>query len=560
MPGVEPAVVKWPVGFHAARTLTPQAAREKVQAAVRRAVEHRAEHRPLVLRAPLDVELRFKNYRPAEVLSWMPGVVRADAHSVRFHARDMVEPRASWPSLSTTSRPSGAVTRRAAPDPGPGIRQGRLLLLPVVHYRMEFAALVRQVILERRPAAVAVELPQTLEDAFLKAVARLPRLSVVLYPNKTERVYLPVEVTDPVVEALRTAAEVSARPVFVEPDLGAPPSYRQRYPDTYAVTRVGAVAYIAACRDRAPDLEFEDKRRAAGIAQHLRRVLEEETGEVIAVIGLPLVEGVLEGLRGAHGPAVPFSVPRRESVSLLHLHPDSVAEVLTEMPFLQAVYERCRQGPPPEPPAVAHRVTRDYGPFRVVGGAGEEERSVAAAVDRVARHVCAAQGEGAAAAAVAIDRQRVLLHLFAEAERRYRETTGERLHAWQRRAFGRYTRNLALATGQLMADLFDMTVAARGVADDNLGYELWSWAPATRSSRPTPRSRPPSSPANRSGTACAPSACAAGCTGPRCDCARAGSRAGSARSGPASGWRPSTARGCAPTRPRTSSSRGTATI
>jgi D-amino peptidase len=91
VPGVEPVVVKWPVGFHAARTLVPQAAREKIQAAVRRAVEHRAEHRPLVLRAPLDVELRFKNYRPAEVLSWMPGVVRADAHSVRFHARDMVE-------------------------------------------------------------------------------------------------------------------------------------------------------------------------------------------------------------------------------------------------------------------------------------------------------------------------------------------------------------------------------------------------------------------------------------------------------------------------------------
>jgi hypothetical protein len=359
------------------------------------------------------------------------------------------------------------VTRKA-PDPGPCIRQGRLLLLPVVHYRMEFAALARQVILRHRPAAVAVELPQTLEDAFLKAVARLPRLSVVLYPNKGERVYLPVEATDPVVEALRTAAEVKARAVFAEPDLGAPPSYRQRYPDTYALARVGAPAYLDACRDRAPALEFEDRRRAAGIAQHLRRTLDEVQGEVVAVVGLPLLEGVLQGLRGGGGAAFPLSMPRRESVSLLHLHPDSVAEVLTEMPFLQAVYERCRQGAPPEPPAVAHRVTRDYGPFRVVGGAGEEERSVAAAVDRGARRVSTAPEAGPR-----IDRQRVLLHLFAEAERLYRETTGERLQAWQRRAFGRYTRNLALANGQLMADLFDMTVAARGVADDNLAYELW---------------------------------------------------------------------------------------
>jgi hypothetical protein len=361
--------------------------------------------------------------------------------------------------------------KRGASAAAPGIEQGRLLLLPVVHYRMEFACLVRQVILERRPTAVAVELPQTLEEPFRKAVARLPRLSVILYPAKGERVYLPVEAADPVVEALRTAAEVGARQVFAEPDLDEAPSYRQRYPDTYALTRLGAAAYVEACRDRAPQLGFEDRRRAAGIAQHLRRLLDEEAGQVVAVVGLPLLEGVLESLRAAHGQAIPFSVPRREGVSLLNLHPDSVAEVLTEMPFLQAVYERCRQGPPPEPPAVAHRATRDYGPFRVVGGAGDEERSVPAAVDRVARRVCAAGAETPAPAW--IDRQRVLLHLFAEAERRYRETTGERLQPWQRRAFGRYSRNLALAGGQLMADLFDMTVAARGVADDNLGYELW---------------------------------------------------------------------------------------
>jgi len=89
--GVETAVVKWPLGFHAARTLTPEAARETIQKAVRRGMERRAERRPYTVRVPVDVELRFKNYRPAEVLSWMPGVERVDAHAVRFRARDMVE-------------------------------------------------------------------------------------------------------------------------------------------------------------------------------------------------------------------------------------------------------------------------------------------------------------------------------------------------------------------------------------------------------------------------------------------------------------------------------------
>ena len=58
---------------------------------MRRGLERRGERRPYTVKAPLEVELRFKNYRPAEVLSWMPGVERADAHAVRFHARDMVE-------------------------------------------------------------------------------------------------------------------------------------------------------------------------------------------------------------------------------------------------------------------------------------------------------------------------------------------------------------------------------------------------------------------------------------------------------------------------------------
>ena len=353
-----------------------------------------------------------------------------------------------------------------SPDPSasPLIARGRLLLFPVVHYRMEFASAVRRELLARRPAAVAVELPDTLEQPFMKAVARLPRLSVLLYPIKGERVYLPVEATDPIVEAVRTGAEIGARLAFVEPDLGTEPSYRSLHPDPYAAARIGLAAYVAACRERLPRLSFEDLRRAAGIAHALSRLLRETEGEVVAVIGLPLLEAVLEAL--ARPQARPLSLPHREGVSVMHLHPESLAEVLTEMPFLQAVYERRRGGLPPEPPPAPRRVTRDYGPFRVVGGAGAEEvRTASAAVDRVARRVGAADAP--------LDRQRVLLRLFAEAERRYREATGERLQPWQRRTFSRYARNLALVSGQLLADLYDLAVAARGVADDNLAYELW---------------------------------------------------------------------------------------
>ena len=40
---------------------------------------------------PAELEIRFKNYRPAEILALLPGVSRADAHSVRFTAKDAPE-------------------------------------------------------------------------------------------------------------------------------------------------------------------------------------------------------------------------------------------------------------------------------------------------------------------------------------------------------------------------------------------------------------------------------------------------------------------------------------
>ena len=48
---------------------------------------------------------------------------------------------------------------------------------------MEFAIAVRD-ILRDRPQVVAVELPSTLEDAYLRAIRRLPQISVIFYADE----------------------------------------------------------------------------------------------------------------------------------------------------------------------------------------------------------------------------------------------------------------------------------------------------------------------------------------------------------------------------------------
>src|SRR5262249_10627272 len=63
-----------------------------------------------------------------------------------------------------------------------------------------------------------------------------------------------------------------------------------------------------------------------------------------------------------------------------------------------------------------------------------------------------------------------------EAEKKYTESTGEKLVYWQRRLIARYTRNLAHITGDLVANVYDLAVAARSIVDDNYGWEVWQMA------------------------------------------------------------------------------------
>lgn len=88
---VEEAVVKWNYGFHSAKTMTPQAAYELIGAKVRRAIGRIKDFKPYKLKTPVQLDVRFKSYRPSEVLSYLSIVQRTDAHSIRFMGKDMIE-------------------------------------------------------------------------------------------------------------------------------------------------------------------------------------------------------------------------------------------------------------------------------------------------------------------------------------------------------------------------------------------------------------------------------------------------------------------------------------
>jgi hypothetical protein len=308
------------------------------------------------------------------------------------------------------------------PDPG-SLKRGRFTYFPVVPGKLEFAIEVRRAMLRDKPQVVAVELPTTLRDAYLRAVERLPEMSVILYNDDQEdsAIYVPVEPADPFTEAIRTAREIGAEIVFADPDAGERPHLPDDYPDSYALRHIPLAKYVEAYRLWPQPRSDRISAHAEGIAWKLQGC--DPLAQVLVVVSLNLLDPVLDAMEQPQ--AQPMARLRREGLHVLNPHPECLAEITVEYPYLQDRYEHFRAE--------------------------------------------MASGDG-------IDRRRVQLAVFRDAEKTYESNTGERVAHWQRRLLARYTRNLALVNRELAARIFDITVAARSVVDDNYAWEVWEAA------------------------------------------------------------------------------------
>jgi len=333
-----------------------------------------------------------------------------------------------------------AETNLPLPDPG-SLKRGRFTYFPVVPNRLEFAIEVREAILRDRPEVIALELPVTLKGVWLKAVKRLPEISVIFYPEENagenQAVYVPIEPADPFTEAIRSGLEIGAEIVFCDPDAGERPHLRDAYPDPYAIRHIGLGQYVEAYRIYPQPRSDELARHAAGIAWKLQGA--NPLASVLVVVSLNLLDPVLDAMEEPQ--AQPMTRPRRPGIELINPHPESLGEILLDYPALQWRYETYR----------TERTDANW-----------------------------------------IDRRHAQLAVLRAAEKEYEVNTGERVAHWQRRLLARYTRNLALASQDLTAGIFDLAVAARGIVDDNYAWDVWEAAgryPAQREESDLPTAR-----------------------------------------------------------------------
>jgi D-amino peptidase len=88
---IETVETKKSLGFHSAETLTPEVSCEKIFFGVKSALSRLHDFKPYVIKTPVTLEITFKNYTPAELLSYLRSVQRIDSHTIRFVGKDMDE-------------------------------------------------------------------------------------------------------------------------------------------------------------------------------------------------------------------------------------------------------------------------------------------------------------------------------------------------------------------------------------------------------------------------------------------------------------------------------------
>ena len=168
-------------------------------------------------------------------------------------------------------------------------------------------------------------------------------------------VYLPIEPADALVEAVRRGHELGLPVHLVDRDVDQYPAIRDRLPDALAAESAGARSYLAtalAAVEHSPRVA-EDDLREQTMAFHIAALARDQApgALVLVVCGLHHARGVVRQLFQILGerqpPATPLRRVRRDHATLHHLAESASREVLAELPFVNAAYERSRGTAPP---------------------------------------------------------------------------------------------------------------------------------------------------------------------------------------------------------------------
>lgn len=305
------------------------------------------------------------------------------------------------------------------------LEQDNIVGLPITHYNMEMAAVVRRAFLKVQPSCVAVEIAQPLEEQVLRGAERLPDISLVAF-DKSQ--YLMIEPCDAFSEAVRSASEAGIPAHCIDLALDHYPDHFDPVPDPYAITRIGHLRFYEEYEKRAlPEnltKSLLDKRRELYMARQLKE-LSLRYDKVLFVGGMYHVRDVMALVQKEQ--YEPLTHADVGEAVLITPSEESAREVMGECGWFTMAYELHR-----------HDDT----------------------------------------ALLALDRHKLLFELYKQAGVEYQEEHRVDFPAYNLRNTMKFGRNYALATGRLVPTLFQLLTAAKGCVSHNYARNVWRVATA----------------------------------------------------------------------------------
>ncbi|SCA58332.1 hypothetical protein AB751O23_AA_00010, partial [Chlamydiales bacterium SCGC AB-751-O23] len=295
----------------------------------------------------------------------------------------------------------------------------------VLHYNLESTVSLKQFLQNNTFDAIAVELPEALEESILASCARLPDISVIKYgPEENKQVIL-TEPIDPFCEAIRMALETGKEAFCIDALCNRYPK-DPPLPDPCSISYIGIDAYHKALKENGIFKEKkEDLKRENHMAFRLKE-LSLQFDNILFLSGMSHLERVMNKFKNQNFEASSYETPTQELVTLEEL---SAREVLANCGYITEQYEIFRN--------------KEYFP-KVF----PEE----------------------------LERRNLLCSLYKKAALSYEEKTGNSFKNYHLKNLMKFCRNYALISQNLSLDLFQTLSAAKACVDSNYAYEVWELA------------------------------------------------------------------------------------
>jgi hypothetical protein len=345
----------------------------------------------------------------------------------------------------------------------PFIRFGDVYAVPSLHGQWRFAGLVREAFFRVRPAAIAVELPATLEASIRKGVERLPYLSVVAYQDFTAELekalqILPITPEDSLIEAVRLGMEHGVPVHCIDRDVLGHQPQPVRVPDDYLIERIGLEAYwrrvapaLPAAAAGSPDAE-----RELEMGARLRAL----PGSVLFVCGMAHLDAVMRHRAGTALPP-PGGVTQREH-TLYTVAQESLPQVLGDYPWFAFAYELSRRGlRAAEFPQLLPLPSTRGGEYRAAADAHRE--TARELLERLRTRPTVADREDDYTLVADLLRGGMVMY-----EREWREQPAPGRVA----TLSRYARNLALVGKRLAPAKYHLVLAAQNTVNDDFAFQV----------------------------------------------------------------------------------------